>query len=126
MWLFLMWLNPLIIWPSEKLERRGTESRVRLGNAGVVGTGVSIFGELEKRLELLLLCVDALRLMFPIARYSGPSSASLGGSSGLAVSSLWLVIVLILISLTGEKGSLGDKSLVGGMDPVTGSDTHSL
>lgn len=89
----------------------------------------SSFWELldENRLELLLLLLlvalvlvllwlpqaRPCRPRFPIARYSGPSLASLWASSWLPAqgSSLWLVMVLVLISLTEEESSLGEVTL---------------
>lgn len=121
-WLFLRMPCGADDCPSEKLDRRNRprpQLPPPLAPCSPREETESSFWELleEKRLELLLLLLLVLALLqarprrpkFPMARYSGPSFASLCASSWLPVqvSSLWLV-VLELISLAGEKGSLGE------------------
>lgn len=121
-WLFLRMPCGADDCPSEKLDRRNRprpQLPPPLAPCSPREETESSFWELleEKRLELLLLLLLVLALLqarprrpkLPMARYSGPSLGSLCASSWLPVqvSSLWLV-VLELISLAGEKGSLGE------------------
>lgn len=121
-WLFLRMPCGADDCPSEKLDRRNRprpQLPPPLAPCSPMEETESSFWELleEKRLELLLLLLLVLALLqarprrpkLPMARYSGPSLGSLCASSWLPVqvSSLWLV-VLELISLAGEKGSLGE------------------